>query len=201
MQRMRTKRRWLLLIGAIVVGGIFAGVVIAAQSDQRGAPQELEAAIQNDPLVKVTEIPADDGLGRRGVFVQPTSAGFLCLWDAPSATSRARQGGCNDADDPFAGRKLFVSLSYDGGPVAADVKDARLIGLVDSDVAKVEVLMTDGTRRAVVLRSATVGESTHRAFGYRFRRSDLRKGLGPTAVLALNQAGEEIDRQTTGFGG
>jgi hypothetical protein len=183
MQKMRNKRRWLLLIGVVVAGGVFAGVVIAAQSDQRGVPQELEAAIQNDPLVKVTEIPADNGFGRRGVFVQPTSVGFLCLWDAPSATSRARQGGCNDADDPFAGRKLFVSLAYDGGPVAADVKDARLIGLVDSDVARVDVLMSDSTRRALVLRSASVGDNAYRAFGYRFRRSDLRRVLDPRPFL------------------
>ena len=198
---MKRSRNWIAVVGAVVAGGVFAGAVIAAQLDERGIPQDLEASLRSDPLVQVADIPADGGLGQRGVFVQQTSAGFLCLWDAPNASSRARQGGCNDVDDPFGGRDLFLSLAYDGGPAVADVRDARLIGLVPAEVREVAVLMSDGSRRRVNLRKASIGDDSYRAFGYRFRSSDLRRGIEPTAVLALDDAGEEVDRQPTGFAG
>lgn len=195
-------RRWWLLVAALAAGGAFAGAVIASQFGGRGSgPEELQAAIRTDPLVKVAEIPAEGALSKRGVFVQPTSAGFVCLWDAPNATFRARQGGCNDEDDPFNGQKLFVSLAYEGGPAVAEVEDARLIGLVPPEVAGVDVLMSDGTRRAMPLRNVSVRGTAYRAFGYRFKRVDLRAGVAPTAVVALDTAGREIDRQATGFGG
>jgi hypothetical protein len=40
-----------------------------------------------------------------------------------------------------------------------------------------------------------------RAFGYRFPRSDFKQGIGPTAVIGLNQGGTEVERLTTGYGG
>lgn len=200
MLKLRNTRRWAVLIIGVVAAGVVAGAVVAAQFDD-GVPEGLEAALRQDPLVPVAEIPAENGNAWRGVFVQPTSAGFLCLWDAPSATALARQGGCNRAEDPFAGRALFISLAYDGGPAIAGVKDARLIGLAAEGVATVEVLMSDGTRREMRLRKAAIDNEAYRGFGYRLKRVDLRRGVGPTAVIALDAAGDEIDRQTTGFAG
>ncbi len=35
----------------------------------------------------------------------------------------------------------------------------------------------------------------------RFKKADLRRGIAPVAVVALDKAGQEIDRQPTGFAG
>jgi len=192
-------RRWIVLLGAVVATGAVVGAVVAAERGPR-VPSGLEAAIENEPLVKVLDFPGGDGRAGRSVFVQPTSAGFLCLWDAPDATPRARQGGCNSSEDPFAGTQMFISFAYDGGPAVADVKDARLIGLAAPAVTGVRVLMGDGSSRALSLRPVAVAGGRYRAFGYRSGLGDLRRGVGPVAVIASDETGAEIDRQATGFG-
>jgi hypothetical protein len=163
-------------------------------------PAALDKAVRDAPMTRVADIAAAGALPKRGAFVQVTSTGQVCLWDAASADSNGKQGGCNDAGDPLAGAKVFASLSYDGGPAAAAVKDARLIGLADPSVERVSVLMSDGTYREMALEGAKIQGRSYRAFGYRFRPSDLRRGLGPVAVLALDASGAEVDRQSTGFG-
>lgn len=200
MKRLMT-RRGVLLGVAVLVAFVLAGGVVAAQLAAPPDPMALEEAVATDPMTSVAEIPAAGGLPARGVFVQLTSTGQFCIWDAPSATSRERGGGCNPADDPLAGRHLSVSLAYDGGPSVSKVRDARLIGVTSGDIAQVQVLMSDGARRTVALKGASVAGVAYRAFGYRIRQSDLRRGLGPVAVVALNGAGEEVDRQVTGFAG
>jgi hypothetical protein len=194
-----SRRSLLVLIGALVGGVLLAGGVVAAQLRDPASPEALDAALRNAPLVKVADIPAEHDLAGRGVFVQPTPAGLLCLWDAPSATSLARQGGCNPADDPLGGKKLMASLAYEGGPAVGEVTDARLIGLTALDVSAVEVVMSDGTRRNLKLRRVPAGAGEFRAFAHRLGRGELRRGVSPTAVVALNDAGVEIDRQATGF--
>jgi hypothetical protein len=199
-----TTKRWAVFGFGVVLAGVLAGGVIAAQLRGVDDPEGFLAAVRDDPVIRVADFAGAAEASNRGVFVQSTSTGYLCLWDAPSASSRERQGGCDGIDDPLGGRKLSVSLSYDGGPEASRVSDARLIGLAAMDAASIQVLMTDGSRREIPMkRAAAVATQagSFRAFGYRFRRADLRNGVGPTAVLALNRTGEEIDRQTTGFGG
>lgn len=201
MPRAATRRLFLAAVLALVLFGVAAGVVIASQVRDAGVPVGLEEAIRTEPLVRVAEIPAAGGLPGRGVFAQRTSAGFICLWDVVSASSPGRQGGCNRVQDPFGGKAVFASLAYDGGPAIGDVKDARLIGLVSAQAARVQVLMSNGTRREVGLAKTTIGGETFRAFGYRFSQADLRKGVGPIAVVALDSDGAEIGRQPTGIGG
>ena len=147
------------------------------------------------------EIPSADGLPARGVFAQVTSTGHLCLSDAPLSAPLMGGGGCNPADDPLGDRAFSASLAYDGGPAIQDVKDARLIGLTSSQVESLRVLMSDGSSRQVKLKSAKVAGNELNAFGYRFKRADLKKGIGPTAVVAFDADGVEIDRQATGIGG
>jgi hypothetical protein len=197
-------RRWAVLGISSTLAGILAGGVIAAEFGAFEDPESFTAAIRDDPLVRVADIGSVGSLPARGVFVQSTSTGQVCLWDAPSSGGLDRRGGCNSAADPLGGSKLSASLSYEGGPVAAQVSDARLIGLVAMQVDAVQVLMSDGTRRSVPMkRTPTVATASgfYRAFGYRFRASDLQRGVGPTAVLALDSRGQEIDRQVTGFAG
>jgi hypothetical protein len=199
-----TVRRWAILGLGAVLAGVLAGGVVAAQLGGLGDPETVVSAMRNDPLVRVATIGAAGNQPSRGVFVQTTSTGQLCLWDAPASGGPNRQGGCNSIDDPLGGAKLSASLSYQGGPAADRVSEARLIGLVASDVASVQVLMSDGTRRQVPMRreAAVALEATSfRAFGYRFDPADFARGVEPKVVLALNARGEEVDRQTTGFSG
>ncbi|MBA2741267.1 MAG: hypothetical protein H0U46_04575 [Actinobacteria bacterium] len=196
-------RRWLALIVALAVAGIFAGGVVGGLFD--GLPSEdFEASLRDDAVVRVADIPAQEGLPARSVLVQPTSTGFLCLWDAATSASESKQGGCNSAADPLGGRKFTISLAYEGGPATRNVSDARLIGLASLEVASIRVLMTDGSLRSIPMRRdvAVASEAgSFRAFGYRFPRSDFKRGLGPTAVIGLNARGTEVERLTTGFGG
>lgn len=193
----RTRRRWLALLAVVVLGGALASAVVAAQFDDGS---DLAAAIGTAPLVRVADVPAGEGASAKGVFVQRTATGHLCVWEASSSTSRDRGGGCNPIEDPLGGRAMSFTLSYDGGPATVDVRSATAFGLALGDVASIRVLMSDGSSRTVRLERAQVESGEFQAFGYRFRRSDLRKGIAPIAVVALDASGAEIDRQTTGIG-
>jgi hypothetical protein len=196
----RSNRWYAAVLGGMALALLLAGGVVAAQLRAFATPETLDSAIRNSEMIRVADIAPADGAPARGVFVQTTPTGLLCLSDALSARSANKGGGCNSAADPLGGDTMFISFAYDGGPAVSDVEDARLIGLVSLQAEAVEVLMSDGSRRDVKLKRATVGDDTYRAFGYRVKTADLRRGVTPTAVIALNAAGEEIDRQATGFG-
>ena len=194
----RTSRAWLAVGLGVLVAGALAGGVVAYRADD-GA--ELRAAIDDAKLVRVADIASAEGSPGKGVYVQLTRTGHVCVWEAPSATSRERGGGCNTADDPLNGRPLSFTLSYDGGPAVKDVKGATLFGLTSMEVVRASVLMSDGSTQEIRLRDVDVAGDDYRAFGFRVKKADLRKGVGPTAVVAVDGAGTEIDRQTTGIGG
>jgi hypothetical protein len=189
----------MVVLVVVVVGALVLGAAVTAK-DGPEAPVELQAAIESEPLTKVLDLPSADGAPARAMFVQPTSAGFVCVWDAPSATSRIRQGGCYHEDDPLAGHAVAATLAYDGGPGISGVKDARLVGFTAGETASVQVLMTDGSRRGMKLQKAKLGSDEFQAFGYRFKKADLEKGIGPVAIVALDADGTEIGRQPTGIG-
>jgi hypothetical protein len=196
---MRTSRA---LVATVVVAtsAVLVAGVVAGGFDWSRSSDELDAALANTRPTQVADIPAADGLPARGVFAQITSTGHFCLSDAPLDAPLTGGGGCNAADDPLGGSVISASLAYDGGPAIEAVRDARLIGLAAATVASVRIVMTDGSSRAVKLRTSTVGERGLRVFGFRVRRSDLKKGIGPTAVVAFDESGAEIGRQTTGIG-
>ena len=194
----RLSKRWMIVGIGVVVAALLAGRVVAAQFDDG---RDLAEAIGEDPLVRVADIAPGDGFPGRGVFVQLTRTGHLCVWEAPSATSRERGGGCNPADDPLGGRALSVTFSYDGGPAVADVTSATLFGLAAPEVARASVVMSDGTRREIRLKTIEVAGDELRVFGFRFRKADLRRNVTPIAVVALDTGGNELDRQATGFAG
>jgi hypothetical protein len=196
----RHGRGIILVTSGIVAVGVLAGGVIAGRSVWSDDAARLDVALAEAASTKLLEIPSGDGLPARGVFAQVTSTGYLCLSDAPLSAPETGGGGCNSADDPLGGRELSASLAYDGGPSLESVKDARVIGLASLGVASVEVLMSDGSSREVKLKKATIGSDDFRAFGFRVKKSDLRKGIEPTAVVARDASGTEIDRQTTGIG-
>jgi hypothetical protein len=194
----RGTRQWLALGVAVLVAGAVASAVVASRIDDGS---DLVAAIEEAPLTRVANIDAADGAAELGVFVQTTETGHVCVWEAPSATSRERGGGCNTADDPLNGSAISATLSYDGGPDISSVKSATLFGLAAAEVAEVAVLMTDGSSRSVKLKKTRVGSDDFRAFGHRIRKSDLRKDNGPIAIVAFDANGVELGRQPTGIGG
>lgn len=203
MTKNKTPRRVIVVVLVVLAAGVLAGGVIAAQRSGGGHEDvlALQAAIEQAPLTHVADIPAGEGASAQGVFVQLTRTGHVCVWEAPSASSRQRGGGCNRADDPLNGSALSATLSYDGGPAVETVKGATLFGLASADVASASVHMSDGGTRAIKLKKAKVGSDEFQAFGYRFKRFDLEKGIGPIAIVAYDASGEEIGRQPTGIGG
>ena len=196
---MRTSRTLVVAVVLVASAVLVAGVV-AGGFDWSRSSDEFEAALAKAPPTRVSDIPAADGLPARGVFAQITSTGHFCLFDAPLDAPLTGGGGCNAADDPLGGSVISVSLAYDGGPAIESVKDARLIGLAAPTVASARVVMTDGSSRAVKLRMSSVGDRGLQVFGFRVRKSDLKKAIGPIAVVALDASGNEIGRQTTGIG-
>jgi hypothetical protein len=194
----RRVTRWAAVGLGLLAAGVVTSAVVAARFDDGS---DLATAIEEAPLTRVADIPAGDGARALGVFVQLTKTGHLCVWGAPSATSRERGGGCNAVDDPLNGEAISATLSYDGGPGHGRVSAATVFGLAAPEVASVRILMTDGTERVVRLRQARIGSDDLKAFGYRFSRADLRRGLGPTALVALDSEGVEVGQQPTGFGG
>lgn len=197
------RRKIIAVAGLCAAGGLAAGGVATAVLGGPGTPSSRPDVSQaGSRRALVARFAAEPGATGRVVVVQRTTDGFVCLWDAPDATSPEGLGGCNPAADPLGGRQLFVNLAYDGGPSAATVHDARLSGLVAPGVAAARVVMSDRSTRPLALSAATVpGSATaYRAFAYRLRPSDLRAGITPTAVAVLDASGSELDRQATGFG-
>jgi hypothetical protein len=191
------RKRWIVALVCVAVVGVFASAVVAAQFDDGS---ELAAAIDEAPLQRVADIAAEEGAPALGVYTQLTETGHVCIWEAPSPTSRERGGGCNTADDPLNGQAVSATLSYDGGPAVSTVRRASVFGLALTGVAGVRVLMDDGSFRTVKLKNARIGSGEYQAFGYRFKKADLKKGIGPVAIVAYDAAGHELGRQTTGIG-
>ena len=197
----RRVRRAGIVAAAVIASGVLVGGVVASRIEWSDDAARLDTALAEAQPVQLAVIPAAEGLAGRGVFAQVTSTGHFCLSDAPLDSPRTGGGGCNSADDPLGGASISASLAYDGGPELESVRDARVIGLASTEVASVGVLMTDGSFRAVKLRAAKVGSDEFQAFGYRFKKADLKKGLAPTAIVAFDADGVEIGRRATGIGG
>ena len=194
----RRGRSWLVLGVGIVLAGALASAVVASRIDDGS---DVVAAIDEAPLTRVADIESADGAAELGVYAQVTETGHLCVWEAPSASSRERGGGCNTIDDPLNGSALSATLSYDGGPGIQGVRSATIFGLAAVDVASASVVMSDGTSRAIKLKKSTIGSEAFQAFGHRIKKSDLKKGIGPVAIVAFDANGVELGRQPTGIGG
>ena len=198
MLRKRLRRPTLIAACAVALAGVAAGAVLAARFDVPGDPTGLDRSLQAGEMAKVADVPDAKGASSRSVFVEH-AGGLLCLWDAPSSWSRTRQGGCNPESRPLGDGDLFVSFSYDGGPEAEAVRDARLVGLTSTRVARVDVVLSDGTVRELRPRPAPAAGDGLEVFVYRMNTGDLHRGIGPVAVRAFDANGREVDRKATGF--
>jgi hypothetical protein len=193
-------RRTAFVISLVVLASTVLATGVIASQFRSVDPPAFHAALDSGEVMRVADVEAGDALPSEGVFARLTETGQLCVWEAPSATSPDGGGGCNAADDPLNGNALSATLSYDGGPAVRDVKRATLFGLTGPTVARAKVLMSDGSSREVKLKKARVGSADFKAFGYRFKKADLEKGIGPTAIVAFDASGAEVVRQQTGIG-
>jgi len=200
-----SKTRALIASGIVVVVALATAGVAAGVFRHAGTVSAAPAiGAKAGKRMTVARFDSVQGAGDRVVVVERTPDGYLCLWDSPDTAAEEGTGGCNPVDDPLGGRKLFASITYDGGPSIATVHDARLSGLAAVDVDQVVVAMSDGsTRRVNLARPSTraVAGADYRSFAYRVHEHDLRRGVTPVAVVALGASGVEIDRQATGVGG
>jgi len=198
------KTRWVIALGAVSATGLAAGGLAYGVFRAAGTPSAApDVSSKASVRAVVARFPSAPGRAGRSLVLQRTPDGYLCVWDAPGEDEAHGSGGCNPAADPLGGRELYVSLAYDGGPSVATVTDARLSGLVSARVDRLQLVMSDGTMRNVPLVSArtrAIAGSDYRVFAYRVPPGDLQRGVTPTAAVALDRAGSEIDRQTTGIG-
>ncbi|HEX6703023.1 MAG TPA: hypothetical protein VF101_20025 [Gaiellaceae bacterium] len=192
------KRRIVAVVATCVAIGTASGVgatAIFGSSHARSgiSPGAVQRALADGKKVEVARFPSVPGLQDRSVFLAEAD-GLICLWDAVDAAHEGG-GGCNDANDPFAGRKMMFGLSWDGGPALSSVSNGRLSGLVAPDVDRVYLELSDGSKRPIRLTNA----SPYRAFAYRISKADARPESQPVAVVAFDASGRQIDRQPTGF--
>ena len=115
----------------------------------------------------------------------------VCLFDTDLVTGQ-QGGGCNDATSVFAGRKIQISVSFEGGPTPATIRDVRIVGLAAPGIASVRVELSDATARTVEL-------TADRAFAWAMPQSDVDRGVQPRAVVAIGRDGKPIDGAETGF--
>lgn len=196
------RKRMVVVLALALAGSLLVGSVVAAQRGESPPDAaKVEAAIAAARMTRVADVAGGEGFAPRGVFIQELDTGDLCVWDAASASSPDRQGGCNSIDEPLSGSAVSANLAYEGGPAIESVRDARLSGLASSSAASVVVLMSDGSERAMRLKPVHLDAGDFAAFGYRFKKSDLRSGVGPIAVIARAAGGKELGRQPTGIGG
>jgi hypothetical protein len=117
---------------------------------------------------------------------------MLCIWDT-NLQSGQQGGGCNYASDPFAGRLMMTSLSFDGGPTLDSIAEVRIVGVVDASVDSVDMLDAQG-------KSMHVRLSKDQAFAAVFHQGAIRNGRLPTVIRAKDASGAVIDQQAITLG-
>ena len=201
---MRTRPTVAVLIGLLIL--ITIGAALAYAVSER-SPEALErprqASDRLPPTAALLDF-VDPGSARRvtsfrlasgrehAVFLSRSKDGKqICLFDTDLATGH-QGGGCNDATSVFAGRKIQISVGFEGGPAQATIRDVRIVGIATADVSSVRVELSDGTARKVEL-------TADRAFAWAMPQSDVDRGLEPRVVVAVGRSGKTIDRAETGF--
>jgi hypothetical protein len=136
-----------------------------------------------------------DGNGSNiGLYVWRTADGRLtCLTTAKNRTGLGG-GGCNPANDFFAGKPFVVSLGFEGGPEPASMTEAVLTGLVTGRVARIEVVTSAGSREEVEL-------TPDGAFVWKAPHADLVAGIAPAAVVAYGADGSELGSESVAASG
>jgi len=93
----------------------------------------------------------------------------------------------------------MLMFSFSGGPQIQAVKEARLYGLADSTVDRLDTVMSDGSVEPLRMTPNAVAGTPYRAFAARVSPGALKAGVSPVAVVAYDASGAELARQETGL--
>lgn len=147
-----------------------------------GAPEWLRVLGPTDALSgeRLDVVVAIVRVDERNPFAQGIPARQLCS-ALVDTSGRPSLGGCSPADAPFpAGVPLIFGSSLESGSSQTET----LIGLVDDDVARVEIHTAAGTVLELPL--------TDNAFGVRLSRDAF-----PLSLVAFDEAGRVIYVKST----
>lgn len=195
-----TRKRLVLICSAALAIAVAGAGLAGAQSllgSNDPAPRLRE--LQNQRLGRaVAAFASQPGRPDMSVYVARLADGSLCV-SAATADRKAWGAGCNPATAPLGSKPFTAMFSYDGGPAAEAVREARLFGLARRDVAALRAEMSDGSFRELPLSAQPVATTAFRVYAYRVSTKDLNSGVTPLAVVAYGRSGNEIARQATGL--
>jgi hypothetical protein len=195
-------KRRVTLAAAAVVALVAAFSVYAATAALLDGPDATVSDLTTGAVVQIGTFPATGSGEKRVMLLQQTNNGLVCLWDAPSADSPERLGGCNPITDALGNStSLWASTQFDGGPRPEDVTDLRLMGIANADVAAVHLQMSNGASLAIPFagREVIINGGRFKTFSYRLPDKDLATDDAPTAVIATDSSGDAIGTQKTGL--
>jgi hypothetical protein len=132
----------------------------------------------------------------RAVFTARRADGQGCIVESSvSGTTPSGQplhltgGGCSP--DVFLGHSIAWVQSGAGGPSAAARKDLYIYGIAKPNVARVEVVSSDGT-------TSTVRINGNHAFYFQMPKASLAQGVEPETIRSFDAQGTQLDAMQLG---
>jgi hypothetical protein len=133
---------------------------------------------------------------RRNVFRARTTGGEGCIVeDSVTGTTPSGQplhltgGGCSS--DVFLGHSIAWVQGGAGGPSAAAKKDLYIYGIAKPNVARVEVVSSDGTTSDVRING-------NHAFYFQLPKTSLAQGVEPKTIRSFDVQGTQLDAMQLG---
>jgi len=132
----------------------------------------------------------------RNVFTAHTTGGHGCIVESSvTGTTPSGQplhltgGGCSP--DVFLGHSIAWVQSGAGGPSASARNDLYIYGIAKPDVARVEVVSSDGT-------ISSVGINGRHAFYFQMPKTSLEQGVEPKMIRSFDAQGTQLDQMSLG---
>jgi hypothetical protein len=133
---------------------------------------------------------------RRDVFTARRADGQGCIVESSvSGTTPSGQplhltgGGCSP--DVFLGHSIAWVQSGAGGPTAAARKDLYIYGIAKANVARIEVVASDGTVSNVRING-------NHAFYFQMPKTSLALGVEPRTIRSFDAEGTQLDSMQLG---
>lgn len=183
------------VLAGTATGVMKTGIIAFSRAPDSSDSLPLLSVLRTGESRRIADFADGDVSDARAVFVSRATEGgeeMVCLWDT-NLLNGHQGGGCNYAYDPFGGRRMMVSLAFDGGPALETITEARIIGLVDPAVVSVGILQANG-------KTTDVRLSPDRAFAVAYTQSDILHGRAPVAVIGRDVRHAVIDQEPLQLG-